>query len=262
MHLICQWPCLYEQKQYWECCQLTLLPYQCSGTGFTLNAVSYTNNSIVNITEIGNGSAALFCNTTLPQCCYSSTGGRWFLPNGHVIHRNENLQYYTNRTQNPGTLLLHHLLGHCLTLQGCLPYLAKNCSCVSTVLRYHNNKYEVATTSLVFLMITSLCKLWIALTNEEVTFPCLAWRSMPNWKCESVTSIYFSSHSHSVLPLHVCPSSPVMQPFNILGSFSISRLYVRITVWRLILEFSVLSQHMSACLCSSVAEVITPTDCW
>jgi len=36
------------------------------------------------------------------------------------------------------------------------------------------------------------------------------------------------------------------QPFNTLGSFSISSLYVRITVWCLILEFSVLSQHVSA----------------
>ena len=262
MHLICQWPCLYEQKQYWECCQLTLLPYQCSGTGFTLNAVSYTNNSIVNITEIRNGSAALFCNTTLPQCCYSSTGGRWFLPNGHVIHRNENLQYHTNRTQNPGTLLLHRLLGHCLTLQGCLPYLAINCSCVSTVIRYHNNKYEVATTSLVFLMITSLCKLWIALTNEEVTVPCLAWRSMPNWKVwKCHLHLFFFTQSQclaSVCLSFFTGNAAIQHTWQLF----ISSLYVRITVWRLILEFSVLSQHMSACLCSSVAEVITPTDCW
>jgi len=70
--------------------------------------VSYTNNSIVNITEIGTGNAALFCTTTLPQCCLSGHGGGWFLPNGTEVMTSEKLQYYRNRTQNPGTLLLHH----------------------------------------------------------------------------------------------------------------------------------------------------------
>jgi len=42
-------------------CSTLLFPYQFSGIGFTLNGVSYTNNSIVTITEIGTGSAALLC---------------------------------------------------------------------------------------------------------------------------------------------------------------------------------------------------------
>ena len=100
-----------EQKWYSEHCQLMLFPHQCSGTGFTLNGVSFTNNSIVNITEIRTGSAALFCNTTLPQCCYSHQGGGWFLPNGNVIIRNENLPYYRTRAGKPGAILLHRNSG-------------------------------------------------------------------------------------------------------------------------------------------------------
>ena len=113
MPLICQWQCINEQKQDWECCQLTLFPYQFSGIGLTVNGVSYTNNSIVTITEIGTGSAALFCITTLPRCCYSGTGGMngWFLPNGREVMRDEELPYYRTRAHPTGRLLLHRNTG-------------------------------------------------------------------------------------------------------------------------------------------------------
>jgi len=60
------------------------------------------------ITEVGTGSAALLCTTTLPDCCYSSSGGAngWFFPNGSEIMRQVS-QYYRTRAQNPGALLLH-----------------------------------------------------------------------------------------------------------------------------------------------------------
>jgi len=57
--------------------------------GLTLNGVSYPNNTIVTITEIGTGSAALNCTTTLPGCCFSHQGGGWFLPNGDEVMRDE-----------------------------------------------------------------------------------------------------------------------------------------------------------------------------
>ena len=78
-----------------------------SVVGLTLNGVSYPNHGIVNITEIGTGSATLNCTTTLPGCCYSGNGGGWFLPNGDEVMRDESLPYYRTRTQNPGALLLH-----------------------------------------------------------------------------------------------------------------------------------------------------------
>jgi len=84
--------------------------YQLSGIGFTLNGVSYTNNSIVTITEIGTGSAALNCITTYEEakCCFSTYGGTngWFFPNGSEVKNNANLSYYRNRARDPGTVLL------------------------------------------------------------------------------------------------------------------------------------------------------------
>jgi len=88
----------------------TLFPYQFSGIDLSLNGVSYPNNSIVNIIEIGTGSAALNCTTTLPWCCYSSSGGGngWFFPNGSEVTNNASLSYYRTRATNPGALLLNH----------------------------------------------------------------------------------------------------------------------------------------------------------
>ena len=80
-----------------------------SVVGLTLNDVSYTNNSVVTITEIGTGSAALHCTTTLLGCCFSAHGGGWFLPNGNAILNNPSLPYYRTRTSYPtGALLLNH----------------------------------------------------------------------------------------------------------------------------------------------------------
>ena len=77
--------------------------------GLTLNGVSYPNHGIVNITEIGTGSAALHCNTTVRPCCFSGNGGGWFLPNGNVITNDVSLPYYRTRTSYPtGALLLNH----------------------------------------------------------------------------------------------------------------------------------------------------------
>jgi len=90
-----------------------LFPYQFSGIGLTLNGVSYNNNSIVNIMEIGTGSAALLCTTTLPKCCHSITGrgNGWFFPNGREVMRDEELPYYRTRAYPTGKLLLHRSTG-------------------------------------------------------------------------------------------------------------------------------------------------------
>jgi len=78
-----------------------------SVVGLTLNGVSYPNHGIVTITEIGTGSTALHCTTTLPWCCYSAHGGGWFLPNGNVLPNNPSLLYYRTRARNPGAQLLN-----------------------------------------------------------------------------------------------------------------------------------------------------------
>ena len=91
-----------------------------TGIWLTLNGVQYTNNSVVNITDIGTGSAALMCTTTYKPCCFSgpSPGTHWYFPNGSRVGRFDTLPYYRNRTDNgvpsnapPGIVLLHRNSG-------------------------------------------------------------------------------------------------------------------------------------------------------
>ena len=85
-----------------------------TGIGLILNNVQYTNNSVVTITDIGTGSAALICTTTYRPCCFSgpAPGTHWYFPNGSRVERFNTLPYYRTRTSTfispPGAVLLHH----------------------------------------------------------------------------------------------------------------------------------------------------------
>ena len=72
-----------------------------TGIGLTLNNVQYTNNSVVNITDIGTGSAALICTTTRPDCCLSTDGSHWYFPDGSAVQRT-GTTYYRTRTISYG----------------------------------------------------------------------------------------------------------------------------------------------------------------
>ena len=69
-----------------------------TGIQLTLNNVQYTNNSVVTITDIGTGSAALLCTTTNFGCCLSTDGSQWYFPDGSWVQRSETLPYYRTRT--------------------------------------------------------------------------------------------------------------------------------------------------------------------
>ena len=92
----------------------SLLCLSCAtGIGLTLNNVQYINNSVVNITDIGTGSAALLCTTTYTLCCFSTPppGTHWYFPNGTRVDRINTLPYYRSRTDAtfdpPGRVILH-----------------------------------------------------------------------------------------------------------------------------------------------------------
>ena len=58
----------------------------------TLNNVSYANNSVINLTDIGEASSGLICQTPYNiECCGEpenpdvSPLGNWYLPNGSVV---------------------------------------------------------------------------------------------------------------------------------------------------------------------------------
>ena len=82
-----------------------------TGIGLTLNNVQYPNNSVVTITDIGTGSAALFCTTTYIPCCLSTDGSHWYFPYRNQIQNTTTLPYYTSRTDArsspPGTVRLN-----------------------------------------------------------------------------------------------------------------------------------------------------------
>ena len=81
-----------------------------TGIGLILNSVQYTNNSVVNITDIGTGSAALLCTTTYSPCCFSVPlpGNHWYFPNGSHVENTNTLPYYRSRgdssPNNPGRI--------------------------------------------------------------------------------------------------------------------------------------------------------------
>ena len=73
----------------------------------------YTNNSVVNITDIGTGSAALICTTTNPRCCSPTDGSDWYFPDGTQVQRSGST-YYSTRTVSDfggGTIRLNRNLG-------------------------------------------------------------------------------------------------------------------------------------------------------
>ena len=81
-----------------------------TGIGLTLNNVQYTNNSVVNITNI-TGSAALICTSARPGCCISTDGSEWYFPDGSQVQRTDTQPYYRTRTISSGpgggTVRLH-----------------------------------------------------------------------------------------------------------------------------------------------------------
>ena len=83
-----------------------------SGAGdvwFSLNGITYQNNSIVMMEDIGEGDDALLCMTNQTACCippYSgargengSIIGNWFFPNGTRVPSSGDRDFYRTRGQ-------------------------------------------------------------------------------------------------------------------------------------------------------------------
>ena len=64
---------------------------------FSLRGTTYQNNSIVTLTDIGEGNEALFCMTNLTGV-NGSVRGDWYFPNGtRVLSTPNNSEIYGNR---------------------------------------------------------------------------------------------------------------------------------------------------------------------
>ena len=93
-----------------QSCQKLMQSCFSTGIGLTLNGVQYTNNSVVTITKIGTGGAALICTTIYKPCCFSepAPGNHWYFPNGSQVENTNTLPYYRGRGDaselNPGRI--------------------------------------------------------------------------------------------------------------------------------------------------------------
>ena len=87
--------------------------YSCNtaGFGFNLKGELYSNNSIVNITDIGNGTNALYCFANRSDCCRGSDGGangEWFFPDGSQVDGNGRVSTLDfSRNRGPSAVLLN-----------------------------------------------------------------------------------------------------------------------------------------------------------
>ena len=75
----------------------------CTGVGFYLNGRVLPNNSIVLLSDVGEGSSALFCLTDRTRCCSTTTGGErrgvWIFPNGsEVVQDSSGGEIYRSRS--------------------------------------------------------------------------------------------------------------------------------------------------------------------
>ena len=98
---------MIEQQQYPDVV-FTFFSYQFSGVGLILNSIPLTNHSIVTMTDIGTGTAALVCTTTYTPCCTSANQEtQWYFPNGSQVPNNSSLPYQRTRGQSPGRVNLN-----------------------------------------------------------------------------------------------------------------------------------------------------------
>ena len=66
-----------------------------------------TNNSIVTMTDIGTGAAALVCKTYYIPCCDSGNPEtQWYFPDGSLVPNDPALPYQRTRGKYPGRVIL------------------------------------------------------------------------------------------------------------------------------------------------------------
>ena len=79
-----------------------------TGVYFQLSGVNYNNNSIVSITDIGEGNSdSLLCFTNNINCCESLRRGEWYFPNNMSEVRTEGEGYSFYRDRGQSVVRLH-----------------------------------------------------------------------------------------------------------------------------------------------------------
>ena len=83
------------------------------GVRFSLRGITYQNNSLVTLEDIGEGGNALLCLTDQPACCrppYTggniSVQGNWYFPNGTRVP-SSGMRWDIHRTRGPSVVIMH-----------------------------------------------------------------------------------------------------------------------------------------------------------
>ena len=80
---------------------------------FSLKGITYQNNSVVILEDIGEGDDALLCKTNQTACCrppYSTALGNWYFPNDSRVP-SSGRQWDIYRTRGQMVVLLHRKRG-------------------------------------------------------------------------------------------------------------------------------------------------------
>ena len=131
------------------------------GVWFSLRCITYHNNSLVALEDIGeNDSTALLCVTDQTACCRTSYAGdlgnaigNWFFPNGDKI-LNETINYTSNlqldfyRTRGQSVVRLHRRRGGVTGIYRCAIPNKMNVTQNLYVRVYTNNTGECMTTEM------------------------------------------------------------------------------------------------------------------
>ena len=95
------------------------------GVRFSLRGITYQNNSLVSLEDIGERDDALLCVTDLTACCrppYTGTPyniGNWFFPNGTRVP-SSGVQWDFHRTRGQNAVFLHRRRGGVNGIYSCV----------------------------------------------------------------------------------------------------------------------------------------------
>ena len=159
------------------------------GVWFSLRGITYHNNSLVALEDIGeNDSAALLCETDQTACCRTSYAGdlgnatgNWFFPNGDKI-LNETINYTSNlqldfyRTRGQSVVRLHRRRGGVTGIYRCEIPNKMNVTQNLYVRVYTNNTGECMTTKILANEVDCTCQYHFTclckhdINGEEVSY--------------------------------------------------------------------------------------------
>ena len=108
------------------------------------NNQNLSNNSIVQISNVGTDELAIRCVTERIPCCKARKSGEWYYPNGTVVPKrvDYNWIFYRNRNDN-GSVNLNRMSDSYATGTYCCQVPDKNCDGLNHTLCVELGKFKL-----------------------------------------------------------------------------------------------------------------------